>query len=74
MAVAGTAFLAQSITGAHSFSGAQKVTGRLLRLNQAQKDDRENKGQIRENLIKTELLQNSEKLFREFSYGENKNG
>lgn len=69
LALAGTEFVSQAVTGNADFSDAGKIMGRFTGQNPGAVSGTED-----DNPIKSGLFQNNDRLYHAFSYGENKNG
>lgn len=72
LALAGTEFVSQAVTGNKDYGAAGKIMSQFTGID-ASVSIKSN-GQQNDNPIKAGLFQNSNALFDSFSYGENKNG
>ncbi|WP_313577869.1 contractile injection system protein, VgrG/Pvc8 family [Lacrimispora sp.] len=71
MALAGTAFISQTLTGRQDYAGAGKIMDRFIGTNVTVEGPVDSEEQ---NPIKAGLFHNDDRLFSSFSYGENRNG
>lgn len=72
LALAGTEFVSQAVTGKKDYKAAGKIMSQFTGIDSSV--SMKNNGQQNDNPIKSGLFQNSNELFDSFSYGENKNG
>lgn len=71
MALAGTAFISQTLTGRQDYTGAGKIMDHFIGTNITAEGPLDSEEQ---NPIKAGLFHNDDRLFSSFSYGENRNG
>ncbi|EXG85615.1 hypothetical protein K413DRAFT_2405 [Clostridium sp. ASBs410] len=71
MALAGTAFISQTLTGRQDYASVGKIMDRFIGTNVTVEGPVDSEEQ---NPIKAGLFHNDDRLFSSFSYGENRNG
>ncbi|WP_313183244.1 contractile injection system protein, VgrG/Pvc8 family [Lacrimispora sp.] len=71
IALAGTAFISQAVTGKQDYAGAGKIMDHFTGTNVTVEGPVDSEEQ---NPIKAGLFHNDDRLFNSFSYGENRNG